>query len=118
MQSGNTVPILPYPAFAINRYAAMATEVTQNAAVKPEETIKPAPQAGTESEKVTTAPPKETEEPRKNDISFESFRATNDNVTFSNYTAGTKDSSEPEDTLQTSLLNLDAKTEPTIDIMM
>lgn len=118
MQPGNTVPILPYPAFAITRYAAMATEVTKDAEVPPQETIKPAPQASSSSEEVTSSPPKEISEPEKNVVSFESFRATNDNVTFSDYAVEADANVEVEENLQSSLKNLDAETEPTIDIMV
>ena len=96
----------------------MATEVTKEAAVPPSETIKPAPQATSEAEDVSSTPPKEIAEPQKNVISFESFRATNDNVTFSDYTSEAENSAEPEENLQSTLKNLDAKTEPTIDIMI
>lgn len=121
MQSGNTVHVLPYPAFSITRYAAMATEVTKEAAVPPEETIKPAPQASTEAEEVTTAPQAEVTEVADNApnvISFESFRALNDNVTFSNYDAESDGGNDFEDSIQFTLMNLDEPTEPTIDIII
>lgn len=118
MQPGNTVPILPYPVFSISRYAAMATEVTKEAAVPPQETIKPAPQASSSAEEVTSSPVKEISEPEKNVVSFESFRATNDNVTFSDYSVEGDPNTEVEENLQSSLKNLDAETQPTIDIMV